>query len=65
MADRMPRLHFTEDELSDRDIRKAARKAEEAADKADAAIESLPTKRRVRISRASGKAEAVDELPCM
>ena len=62
MADRMPRLHFTEDELSDRDIRKAARKAEEAADKADAAIESLPTKRRVRISRASGKAEAVDEL---
>ncbi len=62
MADRMPRLHFTEDELSDRDIRRAARKAEEAADKADAAIESLPTKRRVRISRASGKAEAVDEL---
>ena len=61
MADKMPRLHFTEDELSDRDIRKAAKKAEKAADKADAAKEQLPTRRRVRISRESGKAEAVDE----
>ena len=62
MADKARRLHFTEDELSDRDIRRAAKKADKAADKADRANEKLPTKRRVRITRDSGRAEAVDEL---
>ncbi len=61
MADKARRLHFTEDELSDRDIRRAAKKAEKAADRADRANEKLPTKRRVRITRDSGRAEAVDE----
>ncbi len=61
MADKAYRLHFTEDELSDRDIRRAAKKADKAADKADRANEKLPTKRRVRITRDSGRAEAVDE----
>ena len=61
MADKVRRLHFTEDELSDRDIRRAAKKADKAADKADRANEKLPTKRRVRITRDSGRAEAVDE----
>lgn len=61
MSGKARRLRFTEDDLSDRDIRKAARKAEKAADKADRASEKLPTKRRVRITRGSGKAEAVDE----
>ena len=61
MADKARRLHFTEDELSDRDIRRAAKKADKAADKADRANEKLPTKRRVRIIRDSGRAEAVDE----
>ena len=61
MADKAHRLHFTEDELSDRDIRKAARKAEKAADKADRANEDLPFKRRVRIVRDSGSTEAVEE----
>lgn len=61
MADKAHRLHFTEDELSDRDIRRAAKKADKAADKADRANEELPTKRRVRITRDSGRAVAVDE----
>lgn len=61
MADKAHRLHFTEDELSDRDIRRAAKKADKAADRADRANEKLPTKRRVRITRDSGRAEAVDE----
>ena len=61
MADKARRLHFTEDELSDRDIRRAAKKADKAADKADRANEKLPTKRRVRITRDNGRAEAVDE----
>jgi len=61
MADKARRLHFTEDELSDRDIRRAAKKADKAADKADRANEKLPTKRRVRITRDSGRAEAVEE----
>ena len=61
MADKARRLHFTEDELSDRDIRRAAKKADKAADKADRANEKLPTKRHVRITRDSGRAEAVDE----
>ena len=58
MADKARRLHFTEDELSDRDIRRAAKKADKAADKADRANEKLPTKRRVRITRDSGRAGA-------
>ena len=61
MADKARRLHFTEDELSDRDIRRAAKKADKAANRADRANEKLPTKRRVRITRDSGRAEAVDE----
>ena len=61
MAEKAHRLHFTEDELADKDIRRAAKKAEKAADKADKAGEKLPTKRRVRIVRDSGTAEAVDE----
>ena len=61
MADKARRLHFTEDELSDRDIRRAAKKADKAADKADRANEKLSTKRRVRIIRDSGRAEAVEE----
>ena len=61
MADKARRLHFTEDELSDRDIRRAAKKADKAADRVDRANEKLPTKRRVRITRDSGRAEAVDE----
>lgn len=61
MADKAHRLHFTEDELSDRDIRRAAKKADKAADRADRANEELPTKRRVRITRDSGRAVAVDE----
>ncbi len=61
MADKARRLHFTEDELSDRDIRKAAKKAEKAADRADRANEKLPVKRRVRIVRDGGSTEAVDE----
>ena len=61
MADKAHRLHFTEDELSDRDIRRAAKKAEKAADRADRANERLPVKRRVRIVRDGGSTEAVDE----
>ncbi|RKJ38194.1 NlpC/P60 family protein [Acutalibacter sp. 1XD8-33] len=61
MADKARRLHFTEDELSDRDIRRAAKKADKAADRADRANEKLPTKRRARITRDSGRAEAVEE----
>ena len=61
MADKAHRLHFTEDELDHRDIRKAAKKAEKAADKADRANERLPVKRRVRIVRDGGSTEAVDE----
>ena len=61
MAGKARRLRFTEDDLSDRDIRKAAQKAEKAADKADKANEKLPTKRRVRITRDSGKSQAVEE----
>ncbi len=62
MPGKARRLHFTEDDLSDRDIRKAVRKAEKAADKADRANEKIPTKRRVRITRDSGgKASAVEE----
>ena len=61
MADKARRLHFTEDELSDRDIRRAAKKADKAADRADRANEKLPTKRRVRITRDSGRAEAMEE----
>ena len=61
MSGKAHRLRFTEDDLSDRDIRKAARKAEKTADRADKASEKLPTKRRVRITRDSGKAEAVEE----
>ena len=61
MADKARRLRFTEDDLSDRDIRKAARKAEKAADKADKANEKIPTRRRVRITRDSGKSQAVEE----
>lgn len=61
MAEKARRLHFTEDELSDWGIRKAAEKAEKAADRADKAQEKLPTRRRVRITRDSGRAEAVDE----
>ncbi len=61
MSEKAHRLHFTEDELSDRDVRRAAKKAEKAADRADAAQEKLPTRRRVRITRGSGRAEAVEE----
>ena len=62
MAGKARRLRFTEDDLSDRDIRKAARKAEKAADKADKASEKIPTKRRVRITRdSSGKSQTVEE----
>ena len=61
MAGKARRLRFTEDDLSDRDIRKAARKAEKAADKADKANEKIPTRRRVRITRDSGKAQEVEE----
>ncbi len=61
MSEKARRLHFTEDELSDRDVRRAAKKAEKAADRADAAQEKLPTRRRVRITRGSGRAEAVEE----
>ena len=61
MAEKAHRLHFTEDELSDLGQRKKAKKAEKAADKADKAQEKLPARRRVRITRGSGRAEAVEE----
>ena len=48
MAKKATRLHFTEDELKDNKVRRAAKKAEKAADKADRAIEKLPKKRKLR-----------------
>ena len=48
MAKKATRLHFTEDDLKDSKVRRAAKKAEKAADKADRAIEKLPNKRKLR-----------------
>ena len=48
MAKKTTRLHFTEDDLKDSKVRRAAKKAEKAADKADRAIEKLPKKRKLR-----------------
>ena len=48
MAKKVTRLHFTEDDLKDSKVRRAAKKAEKAADKADRAIEKLPKKRKLR-----------------
>lgn len=48
MAKKATRLHFTEDDLKDSKVRRAAKKAEKAADKADRAIEKLPKKRKLR-----------------
>ena len=42
MAKKATRLHFTEDDLKDSKVRRAAKKAEKAADKADRAIKKLP-----------------------
>ena len=48
MAKKATRLHFTEDDLKDSRVRRAAKKAEKAADKADRAIEKLPKKQKLR-----------------
>ncbi|MCD8004185.1 MAG: NlpC/P60 family protein [Oscillospiraceae bacterium] len=48
MAEKPVRLRFTEDDLADKKVAKAATKAEKAADKADKAVSRLPTKRRLR-----------------
>lgn len=48
MAKKATRLHFTEDDLKDSKVRRAAKKSEKAADKADRAIEKLPKKRKLR-----------------
>lgn len=48
MAKKATRLHFTEDDLKDSKVRRAAKKAEKAADKADQTIEKLPKKRKLR-----------------
>ena len=48
MAEKPVRLRFTEDDLADNKVAKAASKAEKAADKADKAVSRLPTKRRLR-----------------
>ena len=48
MAKKATRLHFSEDDMKDSKVRRAAKKAEKAADKADRAIEKLPKKRKLR-----------------
>lgn len=48
MLDKTPRLKFTEEELETPAVAHAARKAERAADKADAAKARLPTKSKLK-----------------
>ena len=48
MLDKTTRLRFSEDELADRNVRKAAGKAEKAADKADKAKEKLVRRQAVK-----------------
>lgn len=53
MLDKSPRLRFTEEELEDRQVRRAAGRAEQAAGKADAAKSKL----RTDADRAKARAE--------
>ena len=57
MAKKATRLKFTDDELADPKVAKAASKAEKAADRADRAAEKLPKKRKLRLDtdKATGK----------
>ena len=48
MKKRTTRLHFSEKDLENASISRAARKAERAADRADAAKARLPTKGKLR-----------------
>lgn len=48
MAQKPVRLRFTEDDLAEKPVAKAAAKAEKAADQAEKAIEKLPKKRKLR-----------------
>ncbi len=48
MQSKTPRLHFSEDELENRQVAKAAQKAERATDKADAAKAKLPKGNKLR-----------------
>lgn len=46
MAKKLTRLRFTEDDLSDNGVKKAAEKATKAADKAEKAVDKLTSKKR-------------------
>lgn len=46
MAKKPTRLRFTEDDLADSHVSKAAGRAEKAADKAEKAVEKLPGKKK-------------------
>ena len=46
MAKNPPRLHFTEDELADPRLQKAAERAEKAADRAEKAVEKLSSQKK-------------------
>lgn len=48
MAQKPVRLRFTEDDLAEKPVAKAAAKAEKATDQAEKAIEKLPKKRKLR-----------------
>ena len=47
MAKKPTRLHFSEDDLADSKVRKAAAHAEKAADKAERATDKLGSKKKV------------------
>lgn len=59
MAKKATRLHFTEDELANPRIKKAASKAERAVDKADRAAAKTPKKRKLKLdeNKAARRAE--------
>ena len=48
MKNKTTRLRFEEEELSNKPVARAAKKAERAADKADAAKARLPTKNKLK-----------------
>lgn len=49
MARKVTRLRFTEDELANHKIKKAASKAKKAADQADRAAAKTPKKRKLKL----------------
>ncbi len=52
MAKKVTRLHFKEEDLADKKVRRAATRADRLADKADKAREKIPTKTKLRIEQA-------------